>query len=170
MKFTSTSNLGKEFPQNKNLLNTPALQEVSAWVFSPCPTEHSYRCYQNDQCKAKGPPLPQWRPNSSCPSISFRTSPVESSTLTPTYPNSPVALGTSVPSRKIQSPLQSLHPRLHHRRSQLRDVALYHLQQSSLALTAMDQTALEMLNFSASSPGISSSFHYFPHFSFSEEK
>lgn len=35
----------------------------------------------------------------------------------------------------------------------------------SLTLTAIDQTASEMVNFSASTPEVSDFFHYFPHFS-----
>lgn len=38
----------------------------------------------------------------------------------------------------------------------------------SLMLTSIDQTPLEMLSFSASTPEVSNFFHYFPHFSSSK--
>lgn len=53
MKFTPTSNLGETLSQNHHLLGSVALQIVSAWVFSPCPTELSYQYYQNYPCKVK---------------------------------------------------------------------------------------------------------------------
>ena len=50
MKFTPASNPGETLSQNQNLLGSPMLKIVSAWVFSPYSTEHSY---QNYQCKVK---------------------------------------------------------------------------------------------------------------------
>lgn len=164
MKFTPTSNLGETLSQNHNLLGSVTLQIVSAWVFSPCPTEPSYQYYQNYPCKVKWPPPP---PNSSASSISFCTFPAESPpSLTPTYPLQLSYCSSNKYSitKNPEPPTvpSSLTP------PQLVAVTIWGTCLCIVSCRAMDQTVLEMLNLSASTLEISNVFCYFPHFSSSE--